>query len=212
MNWRRSLTAAVMVLPVLGLFWFGLRSDPRTIDSPLPGLPAPEFTLALMDPPAMDAESAGTSYATGLSGDLASPDARATRAEGLEVSLASHRGEVVVLNFWASWCLACRDEHAPLSRVATRYRDRGVVFYGILYNDKPEPARRWIKEMGGQSYPTLLDPGARTAIDYGLYGVPETFFIDREGRVAYKHIGPVTESLLTQKIEEILAQQPEQES
>lgn len=227
MNWKRSLTAAVMVLPVLGLFWFGLRNDPRTIDSPLPGLPAPEFTLALMDPPVMDANVPRTSYASGDSGDSGGAGgaggAGAANAQGgsaakaastgaTEVSLASHRGEVVVLNFWASWCLACRDEHAPLSRVATQYRDRGVVFYGVLYNDKPEPARRWIKEMGGQSYATLLDPGSRTAIDYGLYGVPETFFIDREGRVAYKHIGPVTESLLIRKLDEILAQQPEQES
>jgi cytochrome c biogenesis protein CcmG/thiol:disulfide interchange protein DsbE len=61
--------------------------------------------------------------------------------------------------------------------------------------------------MGGQSYPTLLDPGIRTAIDYGLYGVPETFFIDQEGRVAYKHIGPVTRSLLIRKLDEILAGQ-----
>jgi cytochrome c biogenesis protein CcmG/thiol:disulfide interchange protein DsbE len=176
MNWKRSLTAVVVVLPVLALFWFGLGNDPRTIDSPLPGRPAPEFSLALMDAPG-------------------------------EVSLAGHRGDVVVLNFWASWCLACRDEHGPLSRVAERYRDRGVVFYGVLYNDKPEPARRWIESMGGQSYATLLDPGSRTAIDYGLYGVPETFFIDQAGRVAYKHIGPVTERLLMQKLDEILAEQ-----
>lgn len=181
MNWKRSTLAVIIVLPVIALFWFGLSHDPRAIPSPLPGHPAPEFTLARLDPPAT------------------------------EVSLASHRGEVVVVNFWASWCLACRDEHRPLSEVATRYRDRGVVFYGILYNDTPEPARRWIKEMGGQSYATLLDPGSRTAIDYGLYGVPETFFIDREGRVAYKHIGPVTERLLTQKLDEILAQPRGQE-
>lgn len=181
MNWKRSTLAVIIVLPVIALCWFGLSHDPRAIPSPLPGHPAPEFTLVRLDPPAT------------------------------EVSLASHRGEVVVVNFWASWCLACRDEHRPLSEVATRYRDRGVVFYGILYNDTPEPARRWIKEMGGQSYATLLDPGSRTAIDYGLYGVPETFFIDREGRVAYKHIGPVTERLLTQKLDEILAQPPGQE-
>jgi cytochrome c biogenesis protein CcmG/thiol:disulfide interchange protein DsbE len=194
MNWKRSSVAALVALPVLALFWFGLSNDPRSIPSPLPGLPAPEFTLQRMDPPA---------------GELGSG---LTSSEALAVSLAAHRGQVVVLNFWASWCLACRDEHAPLSEVATSYRDRGVAFYGVLYNDKPEPARRWIKEMGGQSYPTLLDPGTRTAIDYGLYGVPETFFIDQEGRVAYKHIGPVTRAFLIRKLDEMLAVPQEQES
>jgi cytochrome c biogenesis protein CcmG/thiol:disulfide interchange protein DsbE len=200
MNWRRSSIAAIVVLPVLALFLFGLSKDPRSIPSPLPGQPAPEFTLQRLDPPA-----------TGLGAlEAGSPAGSAT--ESGEVSLATHRGQVVVLNFRASWCLACRDEHAPLSEVATSYRDRGVGFYGVLYNDKPEPARRWIKEMGGQSYPTLLDPGTRTAIDYGLYGVPETFFIDQEGRVAYKHIGPVTRAFLIRKLDEMLAVPQEQES
>jgi cytochrome c biogenesis protein CcmG/thiol:disulfide interchange protein DsbE len=185
MDWKRSSVAAIIVLPVLALFWFGLSHDPRTIPSPLPGQPAPEFVLRRMDP-------------------VAGGEGEGTVAEQNEVSLASHRGDVVVLNFWASWCLACRDEHKPLSEIATMYRDRGVVFYGVLYNDTPEPARRWIRDMGGQSYPTLLDPGSRTAIDYGLYGVPETFFIDPEGRVAYKHIGPVTRALLIRKLDEIL--------
>lgn len=191
MNWKRSLVAAVVTLPLLALFWFGLSADPRTIPSPLPGRPAPEFTLEVM-PPEPGEPGGGETSELGSTPRV--------------VSLADHRGEVVVLNFWASWCLACRDEHAPLSEIASLYRDRGVAFYGILYNDRPEPARKWIREMGGQSYPTLLDPGTRTAIDYGLYGVPETFFIDREGRVAYKHIGPVTRSLLIQKLDEILAE------
>lgn len=199
MNWKRSALAVVVILPVIALFWFGLSRDPRTIPSPLPGQPAPEFALRLMDPPSGAGEN-GAAAGTAESGTTA------------EVTLASQRGQVVVLNFWASWCLACRDEHSALSEVATMYRDRGVVFYGVLYNDTAEPARRWIKEMGGQSYPTLLDPGSRTAIDYGLYGVPETFFIDQAGRVAYKHIGPVTRTLLMQKLDEILAAGEEQVS
>ncbi len=200
MNWKRSSIATIVVLPVLALFWFGLANDPRSIPSPLPGQPAPEFTLQRMDPPAVESGGIIDSPAGSGAGTVAGTD-----SESSAVSLAAHRGQVVVLNFWASWCLACRDEHAPLSEVATMYRDRGVAFYGVLYNDKPEPARRWIRDMGGQSYPTLLDPGIRTAIDYGLYGVPETFFIDQEGRVAYKHIGPVTRALLIRKLDEILA-------
>jgi len=95
-----------------------------------------------------------------------------------------------------------------LVAAAERYQPKGVIFYGVLYNDSPDAARRWLAEMGGQPYPTLLDPGSRTAIDYGLYGVPETFFIDREGKVVYKHIGPVTEAILTTRIEEILVGSP----
>lgn len=203
MNWKRSVVAVCVIAPVIALFWFGLSRDPRTIPSPLPGLAAPEFTLKLMDPPSGAGEN-GAAVAPAGSGS--------TSGTAGEVTLASHRGEVVVLNFWASWCLACRDEHGALSEVATIYRDRGVVFYGVLYNDTAEPARRWIRDMGGQSYPTLLDPGSRTAIDYGLYGVPETFFIDQAGRVAYKHIGPVTRTLLMRKLDEILVAAEEQES
>ena len=177
MNWRRALIAAAVAVPLIVLLARGMASDPTRIDSPLPGKLAPRFALATMDPAEAGADT---------------------------VTLASHAGDVVVLNFWASWCLACRDEHAALSDVATRYRGRGVHFYGVLYNDVPASARRWIGEMGGQSYPTLLDPGSKTAIDYGLYGVPETFFIGRDGRVAFKQIGPVTEALLVEKIEGLL--------
>lgn len=190
MNWKRSFVAVACVVPLLALFRIGLKMDPRSIPSPLPGREAPEFTLVRMD-----------------GGD---GETETVPADSMVVRLSEHRGEVVVLNFWASWCLACRDEHAPLSEVAELYRDRGVVFYGILYNDTPPNARRWIEGMGGQSYATLLDPGSRTAIDYGLYGVPETFFIDRDGKVAYKQIGPVTRELLIRQIEALL-EEPSQE-
>jgi cytochrome c biogenesis protein CcmG/thiol:disulfide interchange protein DsbE len=188
MNWKRSLVAVFIVVPVVALFGYGLTRDPREIPSPLPGRPAPDFALMPMDAPAPAEEGAP--------------------AEARPVRLSDHRGQIVVLNFWASWCLPCRDEHPALVAAAERYQPKGIVFYGVLYNDSPEAARRWLAEMGGQPYPTLLDPGARTAIDYGLYGVPETFFIDREGKVVYKHIGPVTEAILTTWIEEILAGSP----
>ena len=77
-------------------------------------------------------------------------------------------------------------------------------FYGVLYNDSPENGSRWIDAMGGQSYPSVNDPRTRTAIDYGLYGVPETFFIGRDGRVAYKHVGPVSATLLASKLDSLL--------
>ena len=85
------------------------------------------------------------------------------------------------------------------------YRERGVDFYGILYKDSPNAMRRWIAQMGGQTYPALLDPTSRTAIDYGLYGVPETFFIGPDGKVVKKHIGPVTRAVLVSTLDSLIA-------
>jgi cytochrome c biogenesis protein CcmG/thiol:disulfide interchange protein DsbE len=182
MNWKRAGVAIGLSLPVIGLLAFGLTRDPKVIDSPLPGKPAPEFSLAVFAP----------------------GEGKSALAVGDTVKLVQHGGKVVVLNFWASWCLACRDEHEDLSTVAREYHDRGVRFYGLLYNDQPSYGTRWIQEMGGQSYPSLLDPRTRTAIDYGLYGVPETFFVTGDGRVAYKHIGPISARVLTQKLDSLL--------
>jgi len=182
MSIRRVLITIAICIPLIALLAFGLTRDPNEIPSPLPGKAAPEFKLVAMD------GSADT------------------------VNLASLRGKVVVLNFWASWCLQCRDEHADLSMAANLYRERGVEFYGVLYNDQAANGLRWIEEMGGQSYASLLDPGSRTAVDYGLYGVPETFIIDQEGRVIRKKIGPTTVSELASFIDPLLTAGPQQES
>jgi cytochrome c biogenesis protein CcmG/thiol:disulfide interchange protein DsbE len=175
----------IITIPFVALLAFGLGRDPRLIPSPLPGRDAPEFLLAVLDtlPP--------NSVGSPGPGDL--------------VRLSSLRGEVVVVNFWASWCLACQDEHAILSRSAEWYRDDSVRFFGIVYSDTPANATRWIARMGGQSYPALLDPRSSTAIQYGLYGVPETYFIGRDGRVAHKIVGPVTMGDLTHWIDRLLA-------
>jgi cytochrome c biogenesis protein CcmG, thiol:disulfide interchange protein DsbE len=178
MNWSRASLGALFVIPVLALLGYGMTLDPRALPSTLPGKTAPVFEL-----PAMHGDD--------------------DRSEPHTVRLEDHRGEVVVLNFWASWCLACRSEHADLSRVAARYEGRGVQFYGVLFNDTRSAAARYIRRMGGQSYPTLLDTGTRTAIDYGVTGVPETFFIAGDGRVLHKQIGPVTEALLVEWIERL---------
>lgn len=123
------------------------------------------------------------------------------------VRLSDLRGEVVVLNFWASWCLECRVEHGDLSMAAQLYRPKGVRFFGVLYNDSPANGRAWIREMGGQTYPALIDMGSRTAIDYGLYGVPETFIIGRDGRVVHKQIGPIDMRRLAALLEPLLAEE-----
>jgi len=181
-NWRRALVGVAMALPVIGLLGYGLTRDPLAIPSPLPGTAAPDFALAVFAP----------------------GDGPTARPVGDTVRLSSYRGGVVVLNFWASWCLQCRDEHEALSTVANAFAPRGVRFFGVLYNDFPGKGLRWIEEMRGQSYPSLHDPRTRTAIDYGLYGVPETFFVARDGRVAYKHIGPISEGLLVHKLDSLL--------
>lgn len=186
MNWKRATITTGFLLPVIGLLAFGLTRDPKAIDSPLPGKPAPDFSLSVFAPG---------------EGALAIP-------VGDTVSLAKQRGSIVVLNFWASWCLQCRDEHQDLSIVAREFHDRGVRFFGVLYNDQASFGLRWIEEMGGQAYPSLLDPRTRTAIDYGLYGVPETFLVTGDGRVVYKHIGPIPQGLLTQKLDSLLRAGP----
>jgi len=119
------------------------------------------------------------------------------------VSLEGLKGRPVVVNFWASWCLACIQEHPALVRAWERYSSQGVEILGVLYQDTPENARRYIRERGG-GWTQLLDPGTRTAIDYGVYGVPETFFIDRDGVIAHKHIGPVDDEVMYVQIESIL--------
>ena len=187
MNWGRAVIGAVIALAITALLLKEIGKDPRAITSPLPGRAAPPFALAVFSFPSDSVLPKGTPYLRDT------------------VRLDSLRGKVVVLNFWASWCLACRDEHAALSAAALSLRGQDVRFYGVLYQDVPENGREWIKTMGGQTYEGLYDPGSRTAIDYGLYGVPETFFIGRDGRVAYKHVGAVTTQLVMDTVQALLS-------
>jgi len=190
MKWKIAVAAAVLAVPAVALLGFGLTRDPGAIPSPLPGRMAPEFAL-----PAFTSGSPTPMHPDSV------PHVDTVR-------LAALRGDVVVLNFYASWCLACRDEHLVLQRVASRYVGTDVHFAGILYNDIVASALDWLKEMGPLPYPSLEDRGSRAAIDYGLYGVPETFIIGRDGRVVLKHVGPVTDSMLVSQIERLRAAAP----
>ena len=183
MNWRRAGIAASLTIPIVALFAYGLTQDPREIPSPLPGHAAPDFALSVFAP----------------------GQPPLTRQIGDTVRLADLRGRVVVVNFWASWCLACRDEHAGLSAVAREYATQPVSFVGSLYQDSPDNGRAWITQMGGQSYPSVQDPDARTAIDYGLYGVPETFFIAPNGQIARKITGPASPAAVRHILDSLLA-------
>jgi cytochrome c biogenesis protein CcmG/thiol:disulfide interchange protein DsbE len=111
---------------------------------------------------------------------------------GGALSLADLEGKVVVLNFWASWCYpACYEEAPVLEATWRRWRDRGVVFVGVNMQDTDERAREFVRRFE-YTFPNVVDRDGRTVIDYGVYGVPETFVIDREGRIATKIVGAVT--------------------
>ena len=132
------------------------------------------------------------------------PSFSAPTLSGDTLRSESLRGEVVVLNFWASWCIPCRQEHGVLRRAERRYADDEVRIVGVVYQDRPEAARRFMRQLGGD-WPSILDPGSRVAIDYGVYGVPETFFLGPDGVVARKHIGPVTDEVLEGTVDSLLA-------
>jgi cytochrome c biogenesis protein CcmG, thiol:disulfide interchange protein DsbE len=119
------------------------------------------------------------------------------------VDLATLRGNVVVVNFWASWCAECRDEHPALLNAWDRYRDRGVVFVGVDFEDSAEDAAAYAREMGGD-WPLATDPGSRAAIDFGVFGVPETFVLDADGTIVAKQVGPVDYEWLISAIERAL--------
>lgn len=124
--------------------------------------------------------------------------------DGGSLNLSDVRGNVVVMNFWASWCYpACWNEAPRLETAWQRYRDRGVILVGIVYQDSEANARDFIQRHG-KTYPNGMDPGSRIAINYGVYGVPETFFIDRIGRIRWKHVGEIDEETLRVKIEKLL--------
>jgi cytochrome c biogenesis protein CcmG/thiol:disulfide interchange protein DsbE len=117
--------------------------------------------------------------------------------------MADLRGRVVVVNFWASWCQECRDEHPALEATWDRYRERGVVVVGVLFEDKVEDGLVFADEFE-TDWPLVDDPGSRTAIAYGVFGVPETFVISPDGIVAAKQVGPVDYTWLTSEIEDAL--------
>lgn len=166
-------TAGVLVLAFFALLSYGLWRNPGQ-------------------------EVGGTVPLSGVARDF-----RATTLDGKPLGLAEHRGQVVVINFWGSWCVPCAAESAELNRTYQRYQDRGVVFIGIAWADQEGEARKFVQKYA-VPYPTALDSEARIAVDYGITGVPETFLIDREGRLVEKWVGPVTTARLSGLIDPLL--------
>ena len=116
------------------------------------------------------------------------------------LSLADMRGKVVVVNFFASWCVPCKQEHPALVRAWERYRTADVVLVGVLYQDSVDAGREFARRLGG-TWPTAVDESGRTALAFGVFGVPETFFVGPDGVIAGRHIGPIDEDTLITGIE-----------
>ena len=124
-----------------------------------------------------------------------------TGVDGEPVTLDDLRGRPVVINFWSTWCIPCKQEHPVLLDGAKLYPE--VTFLGVVYQDEKAPIQRYLKRYG-QGYDHLMDPGSRVAMAYGVGGVPETFFIDAQGVVTYKTAGVVTENTLAEQLEPLV--------
>jgi cytochrome c biogenesis protein CcmG/thiol:disulfide interchange protein DsbE len=114
---------------------------------------------------------------------------------------------VVVVNFWSSWCAACVREHDDLAAAWRRFREQGVVLLGILHQDTAENAHVF-RQLHGGDWPIAVDPGSATALDYGVVGLPETFFIGRDGDIAHKHVGEATYEVLVEWMDRLVREDP----
>ncbi len=163
----RAWWPLVAFVALAGVLFVGLRLKPSEVPSPFIGKPAPAFSLP----------------------QLHQPDKPLTAAE--------LKGQVWLLNVWASWCVSCRDEHPLLVELA---QQRTVPIYGLNYKDEAPKAKEWLQQMGDPYTASLMDTQGKVGLDYGVYGVPETFVIDKAGIVRFKHIGPLTREVWTQKL------------
>ena len=169
----RRWSLPLWAVPVLALLYWGLGQDQRRLPSALEGREAPAFRLANLYDPSDS------------------------------LSLDDLEDKVVVLNYWASWCIPCISEHPVLVQLREHYDPDEVALVGVLFQDAPENGKRFIEELGGE-WPLVLDPGSRTAIEYGVYGVPETYFIGADGIVALRHDLAVTWDLVTRTVDSLL--------
>jgi cytochrome c biogenesis protein CcmG/thiol:disulfide interchange protein DsbE len=173
--WQRwGLALPLLIFALLsGLFWYALHSgDPSRLPSALVGKPVPAFTLPPIE---------------GLTGE---------GSQGFETADLA-KGEPTIVNVWASWCVPCHEEHPLLLELA---KQPGVRLYGINYKDDAAAARRFLGRYGNPFARVGADRSGRVAIDWGVYGVPETYVITGDGRIAYRHVGPLTEDAIKQKL------------
>jgi cytochrome c biogenesis protein CcmG, thiol:disulfide interchange protein DsbE len=133
------------------------------------------------------------------------PDFDLVGFDGRRVTLSDLRGQVVMINFWASWCIPCRQEAPYLEQTWRNYQDQGVVFIGVAYADTPREAQAFIDEFG-ITYLNGPDLGTRISQAYYIRGIPETFFVDKNGKLRGVHIGPMKYPQLEEKIDALLAE------
>jgi len=132
------------------------------------------------------------------------PDFTLVSLDGFEISPSDLQGQVVVLNFWASWCTPCRQEAPALQAVWETYKGQGVVFLGVSYKDAEDASRAFVEEFG-ITYPNGTDLGGRIGRLYGVTGVPETFIIDAQGKVAWFHMGELQAGVLEQQLAQMIS-------
>ena len=163
----RLVIPLAVFVVIVGFLWAGLGRDPREVPSPLVGKPAPAFDLV----------------------QLKQPDKNLTTAD--------MKGQVWLLNVWASWCVSCRVEHPLLVELA---KANVVPVIGLNYKDKNDAGIAWLDQNGDPYRLSVVDADGRVGIDWGVYGVPETFVVDKNGVIRYKQIGPITVEALQTKI------------
>jgi cytochrome c biogenesis protein CcmG, thiol:disulfide interchange protein DsbE len=169
------LLPLIVFLALAGLFFYRLGTgDPSRLPSALIGRPAPVTDL----PPLAGLERDGKAV-PGLNS-------------------ATFQGAITLVNVWASWCVPCHDEVPFLEKLS---KDKRIQLVGINYKDGADNARRFLNRYGNPFVATGRDDSGRTSIDWGVYGVPETFLVGRDGRVAYKLVGPITADNLAQVLE-----------
>jgi cytochrome c biogenesis protein CcmG/thiol:disulfide interchange protein DsbE len=163
----RYLIPLVLFVVIIIFLALGLTRNPQELPSALINKPAPEFRLPQLKDPAKT------------------------------FSAVDMRGKVWMLNVWASWCIACRDEHPYLFQYA---KSGAVPIYGLNYKDKREDALAWLEEFDDPYVLSAADLEGRVGMDYGVYGAPESYIIDKSGTIRLKHVGPVTPDVWTKEI------------
>lgn len=136
--------------------------------------------------------------------DRPAPPLAGPTLDGGTFNLEDHRGKVVLVNVWASWCAPCRDEYPLLRAAALDLSPLGLQIVGIDTLDRPDDAQAFLDELGGENFPNVLDPEGRLAIEWGTFGVPETFVVDRDGRLVTKQVGPLTSDWIARNLVPLL--------